>query len=191
VARHVKPHEHVINAGDGRHAHPTQGLLDLYTIRHYKKDFGGLTVAIVGDVLHSRVARSLIHGLTTLGAPEVRVIGPQTLIPAGAAALGVRVCHSMQEGLKGADVVVMLRLQNERMNGALLPSAQEFNKHYGLTAEKLALAKPDAIVMHPGPMNRGVEIDSSVADGPRSVILPQVTFGISVRMAVMSMIAGN
>jgi len=191
VARHVKPHEHVINAGDGRHAHPTQGLLDLYTIRHYKKDFGGLTVAIVGDVLHSRVARSLIHGLTTLGAPEVRVIGPQTLIPAGAAALGVRVCHSMQEGLKGADVVVMLRLQNERMNGALLPSAQEFNKHYGLTADKLALAKPDAIVMHPGPMNRGVEIDSSVADGPRSVILPQVTFGISVRMAVMSMIAGN
>ena len=191
VARHVKPHEHVINAGDGRHAHPTQGLLDLYTIRHYKKDFGGLTVAIVGDVLHSRVARSLIHGLTTLGAPEVRVIGPQTLIPAGAAALGVRVFHSMREGLNGADVVVMLRLQNERMNGALLPSAQEFNKHYGLTAEKLALAKPDAIVMHPGPMNRGVEIDSSVADGPRSVILPQVTFGISVRMAVMSMIAGN
>ncbi len=134
VARHVKPHEHVINAGDGRHAHPTQGLLDLYTIRHYKKDFGGLTVAIVGDVLHSRVARSLIHGLTTLGAPEVRVIGPQTLIPAGAAALGVRVFHSMREGLAGADVVVMLRLQNERMSGALLPSAQEFNKHYGLTA---------------------------------------------------------
>jgi aspartate carbamoyltransferase catalytic subunit len=191
VARHVKPHEHVINAGDGRHAHPTQGLLDLYTIRHYKKDFSGLTVAIVGDVLHSRVARSLIHGLTTLGAPEVRVIGPQTLIPAGAAALGVRVFHSMHEGLKGADVVVMLRLQNERMSGALLPSAQEFNKHYGLSADKLALAKPDAIVMHPGPMNRGVEIDSSVADGPHSVILPQVTFGISVRMAVMSMIVGN
>jgi aspartate carbamoyltransferase catalytic subunit len=191
VARHVKPHEHVINAGDGRHAHPTQGLLDLYTIRHYKKDFGALTVAIVGDVLHSRVARSLIHGLTTLGVPEVRVIGPQTLIPPGAAALGVRVFHSMAEGLKGCDVVVMLRLQNERMSGSLLPSAQEFNKHYGLSAEKLALAKPDAIVMHPGPMNRGVEIDSAVADGPHSVILPQVTFGIAVRMAVMSMIAGN
>ena len=191
VARHVKPHEHVINAGDGRHAHPTQGLLDLYTIRHYKKDFGALTVAIVGDVLHSRVARSLIHGLTTLGVPEVRVIGPQTLIPPGATALGVRVLHSMAEGLKGCDVVVMLRLQNERMSGSLLPSAQEFNKHYGLSAEKLALAKPDAIVMHPGPMNRGVEIDSAVADGPHSVILPQVTFGIAVRMAVMSMIAGG
>jgi aspartate carbamoyltransferase catalytic subunit len=191
VAQHVKPHEHVINAGDGRHAHPTQGLLDLYTIRHYKKDFSRLTVAVVGDVLHSRVARSLIHGLTTLGAPEVRVIGPQTLIPAGAAALGVRVCHSMNEGLKDADVVVMLRLQNERMSGALLPSAQEFNKQYGLTAEKLALARPDAIVMHPGPMNRGVEIDSNVADGPHSVILPQVTFGIAVRMAVMSMVAGG
>jgi aspartate carbamoyltransferase catalytic subunit len=191
IARHVKPHEHVINAGDGRHAHPTQGLLDLFTIRHYKKDFSRLTVAVVGDVLHSRVARSLIHGLTTLGAPEVRVIGPQTLIPAGAAALGVRVCHSMKEGLKDADVVVMLRLQNERMSGTLLPSAQEFNKHYGLTAEKLALARPDAIVMHPGPMNRGVEIDSNVADGPHSVILPQVTFGIAVRMAVMSMVAGG
>ena len=191
IARNVKPHEHVINAGDGRHAHPTQGLLDLYTIRHYKKDFTRLTVAIVGDILHSRVARSLIHGLTTLGAPEVRVIGPQTLMPTGVESLGVKVFHDMKKGLAGADVVVMLRLQNERMRGALLPSAQEFNKHYGLSAEKLALAKPDSIVMHPGPMNRGVEIDSSVADGPHSVILPQVTFGIAVRMAVMSIIAGN
>jgi aspartate carbamoyltransferase catalytic subunit len=191
IARHVKPHEHVINAGDGRHAHPTQGLLDLYTIRHYKKDFGALTVAIVGDILHSRVARSLIHGLNILGAPEVRVIGPRTLLPRGVEALGVRVFHDMREGLKGADVVVMLRLQNERMRGALLPSAQEFNKHYGLSPEKLALAKADAIVMHPGPMNRGVEIDSTVADGPHSVILPQVTYGIAVRMAVMSIVAGN
>src|SRR5260221_264933 len=191
IARHVKPHEHVINAGDGRHAHPTQGLLDLFTIRHYKKDFSALTVAIVGDILHSRVARSLIHGLTTLGAPEVRVIAPQTLLPAGVEALGVRVFHDMREGLRGADVVVMLRLQNERIRGALLPSAQEFFKHYGLTAEKLSLAKRDAIVMHPGPMNRGVEIDSTVADGPHSVILPQVTFGIAVRMAVMSIVAGN
>jgi aspartate carbamoyltransferase catalytic subunit len=191
IAQHVKPHEHVINAGDGRHAHPTQGLLDLYTIRHYKHEFGGLCVAIVGDVLHSRVARSLIHGLTTLGAPEVRVIGPQTLLPAGVEALGVKVFNDMQEGLRAADVVVMLRLQNERMRGALLPSAQEFFKHYGLTAQKLSLAKPDAIVMHPGPMNRGVEIDSTVADGPHSVILPQVTFGIAVRMAVMSIVAGN
>jgi aspartate carbamoyltransferase catalytic subunit len=191
IAQHVKPHEHVINAGDGRHAHPTQGLLDLYTIRHYKQDFSRLSVAIVGDVLHSRVARSLIHGLTTLGTPEVRVIGPQTLMPAGVESLGVRVFHDMREGLRGADVVVMLRLQSERMRGPLLPSAQEYFKHYGLTAEKLSLARSDAIVMHPGPMNRGIEIDSTVADGPHSVILPQVTFGIAVRMAVMSMVAGR
>jgi len=188
IARHVKPGVAVINAGDGRHAHPTQGLLDMYTIRHYKKDFTGLTVAIVGDVLHSRVARSQIHALKTLGVPDVRVIGPRTLIPADVERLGVRVCHDMAEGIRGCDVVVMLRLQNERMNGALLPSASEFFKCYGLTAEKLALAKRDAIVMHPGPMNRGVEIDSSVADGPQSVIMPQVTFGIAVRMAVMSML---
>ena len=179
------------SSGDGRHAHPTQGLLDIYTIRHYKKDFGGLSVAIVGDVLHSRVARSLIHALTTLGAPDVRVIGPRTLLPTGVEQLGVSVHHDMREGLAGCDVVVMLRLQNERMKGPLLPSAQEFFKSYGLTPQKLALAKPDAIVMHPGPMNRGVEIDSSVADGPHSVILPQVTFGIAVRMAVMSILAGN
>ncbi len=191
IARHLAPHFHVINAGDGRHAHPTQGLLDLYTIRHYKKEFTRLTVAVVGDILHSRVARSLIHGLTTLGVPEVRVIGPQTLMPTGVESLGVRVFHDMRQGLAGADVIVMLRLQSERMRGALLPSAQEFNKYYGLTAAKLSLANPDAIVMHPGPMNRGVEIDSSVADGPHSVILPQVTFGIAVRMAVMSIIAGN
>ena len=188
IARHVKPGVAVINAGDGRHAHPTQGLLDMYTIRHYKKDFSALTVAIVGDVLHSRVARSQIHALKTLGVPDLRVVGPKTLIPADVERLGVRVCHDMSEGLRGCDVVVMLRLQNERMNGALLPSASEFFKCYGLTAEKLALAKPDAIVMHPGPMNRGVEIDSSVADGRQSVILPQVTFGIAVRMAVMSML---
>src|SRR5262245_2612651 len=191
IARHVKPHEHVVNAGDGRHAHPTQGLLDLFTIRHYKKDFTRLVVAIVGDVLHSRVARSLIHGLTTIGVPEVRVIAPQTLLPLGVEGLGVRVFHDMRAGRKDCDVVVMLRLQNERMRGALLPSAQEFFKHYGLTEEKLAAARADAIVMHPGPMNRGIEIDSSVADGPHSVILPQVTFGIAVRMAVMSIVAGN
>jgi aspartate carbamoyltransferase catalytic subunit len=191
IARNVKPHEHVVNAGDGRHAHPTQGLLDLYTIRHYKKDFTNLRVAVVGDVLHSRVARSLIHGLTTLGTPEVRVIGPQTLVPVGVEAMGVRVFHDMREGLRDADVVVMLRLQNERMKGALLPSAQEFFKKYGLTAEKLALARPDAIVMHPGPMNRGVEIDSDVADGPHSVILNQVTNGVAVRMAVLYLLAGG
>ena len=195
IAAHLnataRPYIHVINAGDGRHAHPTQGLLDLFTIRHYKKDFTGLTVAIVGDVLHSRVARSLIHGLTTLGTPEVRIVGPNTLIPAAAANLGVRVFSDMREGVRNCDVIVMLRLQNERMRGALLPSAGEFFKHYGLTEEKLALAKSDAIVMHPGPMNRGVEIDSPVADGKHSVILPQVTFGIAVRMAVMGILAGN
>jgi aspartate carbamoyltransferase catalytic subunit len=191
IARHVRPGLHVINAGDGRHAHPTQGLLDMYTIRHFKKDFRELTVAVIGDILHSRVARSDIHALTTLGVPEVRAIAPLTLLPPGLEQMGVRVFTDMREGLKGVDVVIMLRLQNERMRGALLPSAQEFSKHYGLTAEKLALARPDAIVMHPGPMNRGVEIDSAVADGAQSVILEQVTFGIAVRMAVMSILAGN
>ncbi|MGH8800873.1 MAG: aspartate carbamoyltransferase catalytic subunit, partial [Casimicrobiaceae bacterium] len=181
---------HVVNAGDGRHGHPTQGLLDLYTIRHYKKDFRALTVAIVGDILHSRVARSLIQGLTTMGVAELRVVAPRTLLPARAESLGVRVHNDMREGLRGCDVVVMLRLQSERMKGSLLPSAGEYFKNYGLTPEKLALAAPDAIVMHPGPMNRGVEIDSAVADSARSVILPQVTFGIAVRMAVLSIVAG-
>ncbi|MFZ3018248.1 MAG: aspartate carbamoyltransferase catalytic subunit [Gallionella sp.] len=191
IARHVAPDIHVVNAGDGRHAHPTQALLDMFTIRHYKKEFHNLRVAIVGDVLHSRVARSQIHALTTLGVPEVRVIAPKTLLPTMVENLGVRVYHDMAQGLKDVDVVLMLRLQNERMQGALLPSAQEYFKNYGLTEEKLAHAKDDAIVMHPGPMNRGVEIDSVVADGPRSVILSQVTFGIAVRMAVMSMLAGD
>ena len=191
IGSHVASHLHVINAGDGRHAHPTQGLLDLYTIRHYKRDFTRLSVAIVGDVLHSRVARSLIHALTLMGTPDIRVIGPMTLIPAGVEKLGVSVFHDLKQGLRDVDVVVMLRLQSERMRGALLPSAQEFFKYYGLTPEKLALAKPDAIVMHPGPMNRGVEIDSAVADGAHAVILSQVTFGIAVRMAVMSILAGN
>ena len=194
IAEHLantgKDHIRVINAGDGRHAHPTQGLLDMYTIRHYKREFTGLTVAIVGDVLHSRVARSQIHALTTLGVPEVRVVAPKTLLPSCVERLGVRVCHDIREGLRGADVVMMLRLQNERMQGALLSSPQEYFKSYGLTPERLALAKPDAIVMHPGPMNRGVEIDSAVADGSHAVILPQVTFGIAVRMAVMSMLGG-
>ena len=191
IARHVEPHIHVVNAGDGRHAHPTQGLLDMFTIRHYKKDLTSLRVAIVGDMLHSRVARSQIHALTTLGVPEVRVIAPKTLIPACAERMGVQIYHDMAKGLKDVDVIIMLRLQNERMRGALLPSAQEYFKYYGLTAEKLALARPDAIVMHPGPMNRGVEIESSVADGVQSVILSQVTFGIAVRMAVMSILMGS
>ena len=191
IAEHVAPHVHVVNAGDGRHAHPTQGLLDMYTIRHFKKDFTHLTVAIVGDVLHSRVARSDIHALTTLGCAEVRVVGPKTLVPGDLAQMGVKVFNNLEDGIRGCDVVITLRLQNERMSGALLPSSQEYFKAFGLTPEKLQLAKPDAIVMHPGPINRGVEIDSAVVDGPQSVILSQVTFGIAVRMAVMSIVAGN
>lgn len=191
IAKHVPQHIHVINAGDGRHSHPTQGLLDVFTIRKYKPDLHNLRVAIVGDILHSRVARSEIHALTSLGVPEVRVIAPKTLLPAQVEKLGVHVYHDMKAGLKDVDVVMMLRLQNERMSGAMLPSAQEYFKTYGLTQDKLRLAKPDAIVLHPGPMNRGVEIDSSVADGAQSVILPQVTYGIAVRMAVMAMLAGG
>jgi aspartate carbamoyltransferase catalytic subunit len=191
IARHVGPDIHVINAGDGRHAHPTQGLLDVFTIRHFKGDFHRLKVAVVGDVMHSRVARSEILALVTLGVPEVRVVGPRTLIPSAVEKLGVHVFHDMARGLDGVDVVMMLRLQNERMDGALLPSPSEYFKCYGLTPARLARAAPDAIVMHPGPMNRGVEIDSAVADGPQSVILPQVTFGIAVRMAVMAMLASG
>lgn len=191
IAQHVGDHVHVVNAGDGRHVHPTQGLLDMYTIRHFKKDFTKLSVAIVGDITHSRVARSDIHALTTLGVPDVRVVGPLTLLPGGLEQMGVSLHTDMRTALKDVDVVIMLRLQNERMRGALLPSPQEYFSRYGLTREKLALAKPDAIVMHPGPMNRGVEIESAVADGPQSVILQQVTFGIAVRMAVMSMLAAG
>ena len=190
VAQHVPAHIHVINAGDGQHAHPTQGLLDVFTIRKYKPDLQQLRVALVGDILHSRVARSDIHALTTLGVPEVRVIAPKTLLPAEVEKLGVRVFHDMHQGLEDVDVIMMLRLQNERMTGAMLPSTQEYFKTFGLSANKLRLAKKDAIVLHPGPLNRGVEIDSVVADGEQSVILPQVTYGIAVRMAVMAMLAG-
>ncbi|SEM86448.1 aspartate carbamoyltransferase catalytic subunit [Nitrosomonas marina] len=191
IAKHARPGIHVINAGDGRHAHPTQALLDMFTIRRFKREFHNLRVAIVGDILHSRVARSQIHALTTLGVPEVRVIAPKTLLPSKVERLGVHVFHDMRSGLKDVDVLMMLRLQKERMQGAYLPSPEEYFKNYGLTPEKLSMARPDAIVMHPGPMNRGVEIDSSVADGGQSVILPQVTFGIAIRMAVMSILAGQ
>jgi len=191
IAEHVAPHVHVINAGDGRHAHPTQGLLDAYTIRHFKKNFADLRVAIVGDVLHSRVARSDIHALTTLGCAEVRVVGPKTLVPSDLSQLGVKVFHNIEEGIRDCDVVIALRLQNERMSGALLPSSQEYFKSFGVTQSRMQLSKPDAIVTHPGPINRGVEIESAVVDGPQSVILTQVTFGIAVRMAVMSIVAGN
>ncbi len=191
IASHVAPHISVINAGDGRHAHPTQALLDVFTIRRRKGDFAPLTVAIVGDIMHSRVARSQIHALTTLGVSDLRVVAPKTLIPAGVDSLGVHVYHDMEEGLADADVIIMLRLQKERMAGALLPSEREYFDRYGLTQEKLAFAKPDAIVMHPGPINRGVEIESEVADGPQSVILEQVSNGVAVRMAVMSMVLGR
>lgn len=187
IARSVAPHVSVINAGDGRHAHPTQAMLDMFTIRRYKQRFEHLKVAIVGDLLHSRVARSQIHALNILGVPEVRVVAPATLMPVGVDALGVHPYHDMDRGLKNVDVVIMLRLQQERMRHGLLPSEHEYFQRFGLTARRLRAASPDVMVMHPGPLNRGVEIDSEIADGRHSVILQQVTYGIAVRMAVMSM----
>ena len=187
IAQHAAPHVSVINAGDGRHAHPTQAMLDAFTLRRHKGDFKHVRVAIVGDILHSRVARSEIHALNTLGVAEVRVVAPKTLLPANIESMGVHVFHDLRTGLKDVDVVMMLRLQRERMQGALLPSEREYFHLYGLTPEKLAIAKPDVIVMHPGPINRGVEISSTVADGSHSVILQQVSHGVAIRMAVMSM----
>lgn len=195
IANHVPEHVHVINAGDGSHQHPTQGLLDAYTMRHFKQDFSKLKVAIIGDILHSRVAKSNIHALTTLGCHDIRAIGPESLLPSDLAkdlsALGVKIFHKVEDGIKDADVVMTLRIQKERMDQGQVPEGAAFFSQFGLNAERLALAKPDAIVMHPGPMNRGVEIDSAVADGKQSVILNQVTFGIAIRMAVMSIVAGN
>jgi aspartate carbamoyltransferase catalytic subunit len=195
IANHVPEHVHVINAGDGSHQHPTQGLLDAYTIRHFKQDFSKLKVAIIGDILHSRVAKSNIHALTTLGCHDIRAIGPESLLPSDLAkdlsALGVKIFHKVEDGIKDADVVMTLRIQKERMDQGQVPEGAAFFSQFGLNAERLALAKPDAIVMHPGPMNRGVEIDSAIADGKQSVILNQVTFGIAIRMAVMSIVAGN
>ncbi|MCD6045197.1 MAG: aspartate carbamoyltransferase catalytic subunit [Gammaproteobacteria bacterium] len=185
IARQVKPGVAVINAGDGCHEHPTQALLDLYTIRHVKKDFSNLTVAIVGDILHSRVARSEILALKIMGVKQIRLIAPKTLLPAEIETSGVSCYSNMEEGIQGADVIIMLRLQKERMEQCLLPSLREYHHCYGLTAERVKLAKKDVIVMHPGPMDRGVEIDSMVADGAHSMILQQVHFGIAVRMAVM------
>ncbi len=187
IASQVTPNVAIINAGDGRHAHPTQAMLDMYTIRKHKGDFSKLKVAIVGDILHSRVARSQVQALNILGAEEVRLIGPKTLLPETLTGLGAKLYTRMEDGLKDVDVVIMLRLQKERMDGALLPSEGEFYRLYGLTTEKLNYARPDAIVMHPGPINRGVEIESAVADGPQSLILNQVSYGIAIRMAVMSM----
>lgn len=195
IANHVPEHVHVINAGDGSHQHPTQGLLDAYTMRHFKRDFSKLKVAIIGDILHSRVAKSNIHALTTLGCNDIRAIGPESLLPSDLAkdlsALGVKIFHKVEDGIKDADVVMTLRIQKERMDQGQVPEGAAFFSQFGLNAERLALAKPDAIVMHPGPMNRGVEIDSAIADGKQSVILNQVTFGIAIRMAVMSIVASN
>ncbi len=179
----------VINAGDGANEHPTQALLDLFTILQYKKVISGLSIAIIGDIAHSRVAKSNIYGLTKLGA-EVRVICPPTLLPAEIEKLGVKVFHSIEKGLKDVDVVMTLRLQLERQSKGFLPSLKEYFKLYGLTSERLKLTKKDSIVMHPGPMNRGVEIASDVAGGPQSVILDQVTNGIAVRMAVLYLLGG-
>ena len=190
IARHVPAHVHIINAGDGRHAHPTQAMLDMFTIRQHKGAFDQLRFAIVGDILHSRVARSQIHALNILGAREVRVIGPQTLLPTEIERLGVTAFTNMDDGLNDIDVIMMLRLQLERMEGQLIPSSQEYFRLYGLTSERVARAAPDAVVMHPGPMNRGLEIASSVADGERSLILPQVTNGIAVRMSIMAKLMG-
>ena len=180
----------VLNAGDGQHEHPTQALLDALTIRRHFGRLEGLTVAICGDVLHSRVARSNIHCLSRMGA-NVRVVAPSTLLPSGIANFGVEVFRNMTEGLRGADVVMMLRLQQERMAGAFVPSLREYYQFYGLTESKLAEAQPHALVMHPGPMNRGVEIDSSVADGAQSVIREQVEMGVAVRMAVLDALDRN
>lgn len=186
IAKNLPSRVRVVNAGDGRHAHPTQALLDLFTVWHLKKNFEDLTVAIVGDVLHSRVARSEIHAFLAAGVKRVRIVAPKTLLPAAAEHLGAEVCHDLRAGLEGADVVMALRLQKERMQEALLPSEDEYYRTYGITKEALAWARKDAIVMHPGPINRGVEIDPRVADGPQSVILEQVRLGIAVRMAALN-----
>lgn len=191
VAEHVAPHVCVINAGDGRHAHPSQALLDMLTIYRHKGGFEHLSVAIIGDILHSRVARSQIHALKILGCRDIRVIGPATLLPICLKDLGVSVFDDIGSHLDGVDVIITLRLQKERMHEALIPSEQAFYDSYGLNRQRLARAKKDAIVMHPGPTNRGVEISAEVADSRQSVILEQVTVGIALRMAVMSITLGN
>ena len=191
VAKHVESDVSVLNAGDGRHAHPTQAMLDMFTIREYKPDFANLSVAIVGDILHSRVARSQIGALKILGTKDIRVIGPNTLLPTDINLLGVQSFNTMRDGLQDVDIVIMLRLQRERMEGQLYASEREYFNTFGLNQEKIGYAKPDALVMHPGPINRGLEISSDIADSSRSLILPQVTNGIAVRMAVMAITASN
>jgi len=195
IANHVPDYVHVINAGDGSHQHPTQGLLDVYTMRHFKKDFSKLKVAIIGDILHSRVAKSNIHALIALGCNDISATGPESLLPRDLvrdlSTLGVKIFHKIEDGIKDADVVMTLRIQKERMDQGQVPEGTDFFKQFGLNKERMAMAKPDAIVMHPGPINRGVEIESAIADGKQSVILQQVTFGIAIRMAVMSILASS
>lgn len=191
IAQNTAPHTSVINAGDGQHAHPTQAMLDMFTIRQHKREFKHLKIALIGDILHSRVARSQIQALNLLEVQEIRVIAPKTLLPVHIESLGVTAFVDIEEGLKNVDVIIMLRLQKERMASALIASESEYFECYGLTKQRLQLAKPDAIVMHPGPINRGVEITSDIADGPQSVILQQVSNGIAIRMAIMSMICGS
>lgn len=191
VAEHINPRSIVINAGDGCHAHPTQALLDMFTIRKHRGDFKKLSVAIIGDILHSRVARSQIHALKALNVGEIRVIGPKTLLPKELKSMGVEVHYNLAEGLKDIDIIMMLRLQTERMQNGLIPAGNAYFRQYGLTSESLRLANPNALIIHPGPINRGVEIQSEIADSPNAVILDQVTNGIAVRMAVMSLLIEN
>ena len=191
IAKNIKSNAHIINAGDGNREHPTQGLLDAFTIRKFKKKFSKLKVAIVGDIEHSRVAKSEISILSTLGTKEIRVIGPKALMPTNINDLNVNVFHTMEEGLKDVDVIMMLRIQKERMSNKTVPSESEYFKSFGLNQERLKIANNDALVLHPGPINRGVEIESDVADGKQSVILNQVKNGIAIRMAVMVMMVGK
>ena len=191
IAQNVGNDVHIINGGDGNHAHPTQGLLDTFTIRRFKKDFSDLKVAIVGDIKHSRVARSEICALSTLGVPEIRIIGPENLMPDDLDHLNLIHFNNLNRGLKNVDVIMMLRLQKERMDDGDIPSEEEYFKQYGLKREHLKIAHPDAIIMHPGPINRGIEIESEVADSKQSVILSQVTYGIAIRMAVMTMLVSK
>ena len=191
IAKHVGPNVHIINAGDGHHAHPTQGLLDVFTIKKFKDNFKLLSTAIVGDIKHSRVARSEIFALSALGVPDIRLIGPKNLMPDNIKVSNIKIFDSMEKGLKDVDVIMMLRIQKERMTGDNIPSEEDYFTNFGLRKKHLGLSKKDVIVMHPGPMNRGVEIDSEVADSDQSVILSQVTFGIAIRMAVMAMLIGK
>ena len=191
IAKHVEPNVHIINAGDGHHAHPTQGLLDVFTIKKFKDNFKLLSTAIVGDIKHSRVARSEIFALSALGVPDIRLIGPKNLMPDNIKVSNITIFDSMEKGLRDVDVIMMLRIQKERMTGDNIPSEEDYFTNFGLRKKHLGLSKKDAIVMHPGPMNRGVEIDSEVADSDQSVILSQVTFGIAIRMAVMAMLIGK